>query len=126
MTFARGKALHTPIEQLLADIGIPVERCPTCTTSNWEFHGAVDVGIVAVTCRTCGRRYEVVDGCQELAWYHRTLARMMDRHEVGPSVAVWGQMVTAWHERKMMSFSELRPLCVLPGTLDWTDDEAPF
>lgn len=68
-------------EQLLLDIGIP-ERCPTCTECDWEFRGAVDVGIKDVHCRTCRRHYVRALPWQAAKVWIGQLVSAMDHAEI--------------------------------------------
>lgn len=90
--------VHTPTEQILADYGIPVSECPTCKTCNWEFHGAVDVGIYTVTCQTCGRRYEMMSRQERVSYWASKLASAMDTGACPHANEMWSALVSAWNE----------------------------
>lgn len=94
----RSFPLTNSIEQLLADLGIPVEECPTCETCNWDFTGSVDHGIQTVGCRTCGRRYEIMTHKKRVGYLARQVASAAERGGGDDFWDAWDALVIAVNE----------------------------
>lgn len=118
--------MDTPIEKILRNLGIPLECCPCCEMTNWEFHGAVGRGIYTVTCQTCGRRYERMTRREQLVFLARGFTRAIEGGTEEEANLWYGWIVNHWNTPGCFTGEIASLVCTSEGFYDDANHDIDF
>lgn len=118
--------MRTHIQLLLAEIGVDIDRCPVCSTANWEFSGDLHDGIQQIGCRTCGQHYTMMFPHDAVATLARQLASAVTHHSLSEARAAYQRLVNAWYTFDTQPSAVRRLVVTREGVTEEYIDDIPL